>query len=43
MKQGRVTHEVDNQSLISTIIIDEVFDVKSKIIHPVGHKPVVIF
>jgi iron complex transport system ATP-binding protein len=43
MKQGRVTHEVDSQSSISTAIIDEAFDVKSKIIHLEGHKPVVIF
>jgi iron complex transport system ATP-binding protein len=43
MKQGRVIHEVGNQSRISTTIIDEVFDVQSTIIQPEGHKPVVIF
>ncbi|MGN6165801.1 MAG: heme ABC transporter ATP-binding protein [Flavisolibacter sp.] len=43
MKAGKIVHEVDELAAINTAMIDEVFDVRSKIIYPEGHKPVVIF
>ena len=43
MKTGKIVHEVNDLAAINTAMIDEVFDVRSKIIYPEGHKPVVIF
>lgn len=43
MKQGRVVHEVNSIAQITSAMIDDVFDVQSKIMYPEEHKPVVIF
>ena len=43
MKQGKILHDTIGLSQISKEVIREVFDVSSTIIHPAGHKPVVIF
>jgi iron complex transport system ATP-binding protein len=43
MKKGKMIHKTNNTNDISAAIIDEVFEVSSKIIYPEAHKPVVIF
>ena len=43
MKQGKIVHDTTQLAQVSTEVIREVFDVSSNIIHPPGHKPVVIF
>ena len=43
MKAGKIVDEVNDLAAISTEMIDDVFDVRSKIVYPEGHKPVVIF
>jgi iron complex transport system ATP-binding protein len=43
MKQGRMVHDTTELSEISTEVIRDVFDVPSSIIHPPGHRPVVLF
>ena len=43
MKQGKIVHDTTGLSAITREVIHEVFDVKSSILHPPNHKPVVIF
>lgn len=43
MKQGSILQDLDHLSELSTAVIDEVFDIKAKMLFPEGHKPVVIF
>jgi iron complex transport system ATP-binding protein len=43
MKQGRIVNDTRQLNEVSTEIIMDVFGVKSTILYPEGHKPVVIF
>ena len=43
MKNGKVVHYLTDVRQLSAAIIDEVFDVRSKIAYPEGHQPVVYF
>ena len=43
MKAGRIVEKINTLANISADLINEVFDVRSRIIHPEGHKPVVVF
>ena len=43
IKKGKLAYDIQDLSLLTSQIIDDVFDVSSKIIYPANHKPVVIF
>ena len=43
MKEGKILYDTTELFKISTEVIRQVFDVPSSIIHPQGHKPVVLF
>lgn len=43
IKKGKLAYDIQDLSLLTTQIIDDVFDVTSKIIYPSDHKPVVLF
>ena len=43
IKKGQVIYDLHNLPLLTPEIIDDVFDVSSKIIYPPDHKPVVLF
>lgn len=43
IKKGQVIYDIQDLSLLTPQIIDDVFDVSSKIIYPENHKPVVLF
>ena len=43
IKKGKLVYDIQDPSLLTPQIIDDVFDVTSKIIYPSSHKPVVLF
>jgi hypothetical protein len=43
MKQGVIKYDLASIAEISTEMLEDVFDVKLRLLHPPGHKPVVIF
>ena len=43
IKKGKLAYDIQDVSQLTSQIIDEVFDVSSKIIYPPDHKPVVLF
>jgi iron complex transport system ATP-binding protein len=43
MKQGKIYHDLNEIHHISSEIIEEVFDVKCRIIYPEDNRPVVLF
>ena len=43
IKKGKLAYDIQDVSQLTSPIIDEVFDVSSKIIYPPDHKPVVLF
>ncbi|HEX2606109.1 MAG TPA: ATP-binding cassette domain-containing protein [Flavisolibacter sp.] len=43
MKQGHILYDLDRIGSLTPAIINETFDVASRIIYPEGHQPVVLF
>jgi iron complex transport system ATP-binding protein len=43
MKQGVIKYDLASIAEISPEMLEDVFDVKLRLLHPQGHKPVVIF
>jgi iron complex transport system ATP-binding protein len=43
MKHGVIKYDLTSIAEISTEMLEDVFDVKLRLLHPKGHKPVVIF
>ena len=43
MKQGTIKHDLARPGEMTTEMLEDVFDMKLSILHPEGHKPVVIY